>query len=216
MPASMLPCPRRRGVRVALAAALVLAVVWPEAASAQPSSVSERAQAQMAAGAQAQVAATFDEPQVVAERARLEAGAAGPQDSAGRPITDMAGFGVRWWARHGRADFGVGVGTVAFVDPADGVGPPVAWRGALPTFTLGWRYHVAPDAAVYADATGARGLAAAASPELYNTKVGVEWQPAKSRFGFEGRSLGIQLQSGYRMSLRARKGGLGVYFRGKF
>jgi len=192
-----------------LMAGAALAWAWPDAASAQEESLSERVQAQAAAGP--------DAPQLVAERSWLDTAQAGPQDSTGRPITDTAGFSVRWWARHGRAGFGVGLGTVAFVDAGgDGAGPPAALRGAVPTFTLGWRYSVSPDAAVYADATGARGLAAAASPELYNTKVGMEWQPAKSRFGFEGRSLGVQLQSGYRMSLRARKGGLGVYFRGKF
>jgi hypothetical protein len=206
MPAPTLPAPRRRGLRVALPAALALAWAWPDAASAQEP---------LPEGVQVALSAEPAAPQVVAERGWLEAegGSAGPQDSTGRPLTDMTGVSVRWWSRHGRAGFGVGVGTVAFVDSAaDGA----ALRGAVPTFTLGWRYRVSPDAAVYADATGARSLAAAAAPELYNTKVGMEWQPAKSRFGFEGRSLGIQLQSGYRMSLRARKGGLGVYFRGKF
>jgi hypothetical protein len=210
MPAPTLSAPRRRGLRAALPAALVLAWAGPDAAAAQEP---------LPEGVQVGLGAEPAPPQVVAERTWLEAeaGNAGPQDSTGRPITDMTGVGVRWWARHGRAGFGVGVGTVAFMDPAaDGARPPAALRGALPTFTLGWRYRVSPDAAVYADATGARSLAAAAAPELYNTKVGMEWQPARSRFGFEGRSLGIQLQSGYRMSLRARKGGLAIYFRGKF
>jgi len=89
-------------------------------------------------------------------------------------------------------------------------------RLSLPTVTVGVRYAVSGETAVYADATSARDLIANAAPGLYNTKVGMEWQPAKSRFGFEGRSLGIQLQSGYRMSLRVKSGGLGISFRGNF
>jgi hypothetical protein len=189
-----------------VAAAAALAWLWPDTAGADEAP-SERWRSE----------GEIRAPQVVAERAWLQPGAAGPQDASGRPITDLTGFSYRWWARHGRANIGIGLGTVAFVDPgADASGLPGALRGAVPTFTVGWRYRVSPQAAVYADATSAHSLVAAVSPDLYNTKVGVEWQPAKSRFGFEGRSLGVQLQSGYHMSLRARKGGIAVYFRGKF
>ena len=107
--------------------------------------------------------------------------------------------------------------TQLFVAPPTPDGSGVGGlRGAVPAVTVGMRYRVSSEAAVYADATSARSLAADAAPGLYNTKVGMEWKPAKSKFGLEGRSLGIQLQSGYRMSLRLRSKGIGVYFRGKF
>jgi hypothetical protein len=153
-------------------------------------------------------------PRVTTERSFVLPGGAAPLDPSGRPYTDMSGVTVRFWSRHGRSHLGVGVGTVGFVAPSlDGAVP---LRSALPTVTVGVRYAISGETAVYADATSARDLIANAAPGLYNTKVGMEWQPAKSRFGFEGRSLGIQLQSGYRMSLRIKSGGLGIYFRGNF
>jgi hypothetical protein len=151
---------------------------------------------------------------VTTERSFVLPGPATPLDPSGKPYTDTGGVTVRFWSRHGRSNLGVGVGTVGFVAPsADGA---LTLRNAWPTLTVGVRYAVSGETAFYADATSARDLLASASPGLYNTKVGMEWQPAKSRFGFEGRSLGVQLQSGYRMSFRIKSGGLGVYFRGNF
>ena len=158
-------------------------------------------------------------PQITTERAWLQPGSATPQDASGRPYGEMAGVSYRWWAREGmhqhrtRRRYGrlPRAGWRTSGDATTG-----ALRGAVPTVTFGMRYRVSGETAVYADATSARALATDAAPGLYNTKVGMEWQPAKSRFGFENRSLGIQLQSGYRMSLRVKSGGLGVYFRGKF
>jgi len=162
----------------------------------------------------AAVEATWRAPRVTTERSFVSPESAAPLDPSGRPFTEMSGVTVRWWSRHGRSNLGVGVGTVGFVAPSPDGALPL--RGALPTVTVGVRYAVSGETAVYADATSARDLLASASPGLYNTKVGMEWQPAKSRFGFEGRSLGIQLQSGYRMSFRVKRGGLGIYFRGSF
>ena len=165
-----------------------------------------------------QVSRDMGEPQVTIERAWLQSGAAAPVDAQGRPLADMAGVSVRWWSRHGRSNVGLGFGTVGFVAPGleDHGQASGSLRAAVPALTVGWRYRVSNGTAVYADATGARSLAMDASPGLYNAKVGMEWQPAKSRLGFENRSLGIELQSGYRMSLRVKSGGLGLYFRGKF
>lgn len=158
--------------------------------------------------------AAWRAPRVTTERSFVLPGGAAPLDPSGRPYTDMSGVTVRWWSRHGRSNLGVGVGMIGFVAPSPDGAVPL--RSALPTVTVGVRYAVSGETAVYADATSARDLIANAAPGLYNTKVGLEWQPAKSRFGFEGRSLGIQLESGYRMSFRLKSGGLGIYFRGNF
>lgn len=155
-------------------------------------------------------------PRVTFERAPLVGGAAPALDRQGRELNEVAGVSVRWWSRHGRADVGVGVGTLGLV-PRPDAASGATLLDARPTVTLGWRYRLNGEAAVYADATGVRSLAGdAGMPGIVNTKVGLEWKPATSRFGFEHRSLGIQLQSGYRMSLRVRGGGLGVYLRGQF
>jgi hypothetical protein len=190
--------------RIALA---IIASGMPAVAAADDEDVSlgERA---------APAEAAWRAPRVTIERSFVLPSSAAPLEPSGRPYNDMSGVTVRWWSRHGRSNLGVGVGTVGFIAPSPDGAVPL--RSALPTVTLGVRYAVSGETAVYADATRARDFAADAAPGLYNTKVGMEWQPAKSRFGFEGRSIGIQLQSGYRMSFRVKSGGLGIYFRGNF
>jgi hypothetical protein len=198
----------------ALLVAAIAAAGWSGAAAAADEDGSSLVERTTTAAVEP---GAWREPRVTTERSFVPPGStAAPLDATGRPYSEMSGVSVRWWARQGRSNFGLGlgVGTVGFVGTAiDGAVP---LRSAMPTVTVGVRYAVSGETAVYADATSARELAANAAPGLYNTKVGMEWQPAKSRFGFEGRSLGIQLQSGYRMSLRVKSGGVGVYFRGKF
>lgn len=136
----------------------------------------------------------------------------------GRAATDLAGVDYRLWMTRGRTGIGVGIGTLGYVQPSpDGrIDGPVHLTGAAPTLSVGVRMRMTPESSVYADATGARGFRANPDAGYVNTKVGVEWKPAKSRFGFEGGRLALQLDSGYKLSLRARKGGIGVYLRGQF
>jgi hypothetical protein len=140
------------------------------------------------------------------------------QLSDGRAATDLAGVDYRLWMTRGRAGIGVGVGTLGYVQPsADGrIDGPVHLTGAMPTLSVGVRMRMTPESSVYADATGSRGFRADPDAGFVNTKVGVEWKPAKSRFGFEGGRLALQLDSGYKLSLRARKGGIGIVLRGQF
>lgn len=156
-------------------------------------------------------------PRVTFERARLAPDAPPALDRQGRELYELAGVSVRWWSRHGRSDLGFGVGTLGFVPRPEVPGSTTTLLAPMPTVTLGWRYRVSGDTAVYADATGVRSWAGdGPMPGIVATKVGLEWKPARSRFGFEHRSIGFELQSGYRMSLRAKGGGLGVYLRGQF
>lgn len=155
-------------------------------------------------------------------------------DAFGRPYTEMGGVSYRWWLRRGRTDVGVGFGTLGYlVSPVEGLavnphslvyaGPhaqvyagPHTLAHVAPTVTLGWRYQVNERSVVFADALQARPVYADDRSELYSTKVGMEWKERKSRFGFEKGALGVQFDSGLRMSLRARKGGVGVYLRSQF
>jgi len=142
----------------------------------------------------------------------------GAQTLDGRPVTELAGVDYRLWWSSGRTGVAVGVGTVSLVMPQlhDAADAPRRLGATAPTVTVGLRYRMSPRSAVYADAAGMHGFGDDIHAAHINTRVGLEWKPATSRFGFEHRSFGLQLDSGYRLSLRARSGGLALYLRGKF
>ena len=52
--------------------------------------------------------------------------------------------------------------------------------------------------------------------EAYVSKVGIEWKPAESKVNFLREGLGIRLDGNDRMTVRLRKGVLGVYMQRKF
>ena len=135
-------------------------------------------------------------------------------DPYGRPLYELGGIGYRWWVRHGRAELGLGIGTVGYlVAPIDApAGTPQALLHGASTVTIGWRWSVGERSLLYADASGMRRYGA----DLVQAKVGVEWKARTSRLGFERGALGVRFDSGYRMSLRAKRGGLGVYLRSQF
>ena len=151
--------------------------------------------------------------QVSADSASLRANAA----TAGAS-TELVGVSYRWWVSHGRSDVGVGVGTLGYrVTPFGALADdPRISTGAAPMVSVAWRYRVSEQSVLHADASSARGLAANGG-DGYFTKIGVEWKAKpESRLGLDGSSLGLQLDSGLRMSMRLKKGGVGFYLRSKF
>ena len=151
--------------------------------------------------------------QVSADAALLRANAA-----AAGASTQLVGVSYRWWVSHGRADVGVGIGTLGYrVTPFGALSDdPRISTGAAPMVSVAWRYRVSDQSVLHADASSARGLAVNGG-DGYFTKIGVEWKAKpESRWGLDGSSLGLQLDSGLRMSMRLKKGGVGFYLRSKF
>jgi len=157
-------------------------------------------------------------PEVSTVRARLLPAGPAPLASDGRLMSELAGVNYRVWVSSGRADMGVGLGALGHVVPPPfrRIEEPVALAGASPTLSVGLRYRVTSESAVYADASGAYGIGADPNANYLNTKVGMEWKPAKHGVGFERGSIGIHFDSGYRLSVKPRHGGLGLYLRGQF
>ncbi|HEX6361483.1 MAG TPA: hypothetical protein VFZ93_00895, partial [Albitalea sp.] len=85
-----------------------------------------------------------------------------------------------------------------------------------PTVSVGMRYRMTRESVVFADASGVRAWPPDAGGGYLRTNVGIDWKPANSRFGFDRGMLGIHFDSGYRLSFRPRRDGLGVYLRGQF
>lgn len=123
----------------------------------------------------------------------------------------------RWWVSRGASNFGVGVGALGYVVPPTEPGGAQALAYSSSVLTLGWRYQVDDHSTVFADASGARRFDADTN-DRYSTKVGVAWKARSNKFGLDGasRSVAFQLDSGYKMSLRVRRNGVGLYVKGQF
>ena len=138
-------------------------------------------------------------------------------DVYGRPLVELGGVTYRWWVQRGHANFGLGVGTVGHIVASPDAGGGESFSPGSSVLTLGWRYQVNERSTLFADASGQRALNETGA-DSYSTKVGVEWKGRSSRFGLDGaaRSLAVRLDSGYRMSVKVRRNGVGVYVKGQF
>ncbi len=137
-------------------------------------------------------------------------------DAQGRPFAQSAEFMLHRWVNAGRAALGVGVGAIGMM-PAGGA----QWTNFSPLVSVGARYRMAREATLYADASRLAPQPVAAAygeQETVRTRVGLEFKGVNTArsLGLERGAIGMQLQSGYRLQLRPRKGGVAVYLRGQF
>ena len=137
--------------------------------------------------------------------------------AAGATRAELSEISRRWWLSHERADIGVGLGTAAYIVPAgDARDGQSTFRNAVAALSVGMRYRVSPESAVYADASNAPGLYGKGS-DAYSAKVGVEWHGVpRTGWGFMQGGVGLRMDSGKTMTMRVKGGGLGVYLRSKF
>ena len=77
------------------------------------------------------------------------------------------------------------------------------------------RYRTSERAAFFADASGVRGLALDGGGVVVG-KVGMEFKVAQSRWSVAYGGLGLSLAGDTRMTLRLRKGGLGLSMHSAF
>lgn len=164
------------------------------------------AAASRATGSDVAVSSSFE---LNAVNSRLQPAAAGETRAA-----ELAGINARLWITQGRADVGVGLGSLGYVVPSGDGLRTVA--GAVPSVSIGMRYRMTPQHLLFADASGARGLGLDPTATVVSTKLGVEWKPARSTLGFEHGAIGMQLDSGFRLSLKSRRGGPALYLRNSF
>jgi hypothetical protein len=154
-----------------------------------------------------------------AEDVRLVPSGSGLLAPDGTAIQRLAAIDVRWRLQRGPASLRWGIGTLVPLHPASDVllqpdgAPPLPLASTL---SVGMSVRMTGQSALYADASGAMGLSNEPGLGYMRTKVGLEWKPAKSRLGLDEGRVGIQFDSGYRLSLRLRRGGVGVYLRGQF
>lgn len=172
----------------------------PEPAVAAAAAVSAAA----ARGAEGDVAVALARPAIGSSATPYLTGAIEPSAPA---------LQLRWWVRRGAADVGIGLGLGPSLDTSSpGLAGPMVAR---PGLSLGWR-GARGHTLLYADA-GPLAAPLSGAPGAIGARVGVEWAPAKALpMGLDKGLLGVRLDSGYRLSVRPRRGGLAFYVRGQF
>jgi hypothetical protein len=129
----------------------------------------------------------------------------------------LVGQSYRYSLQRGPVDIGVRFATPASSgrpQDARGFEPSAApYQSQLPAISLGLQRGSGPQ--------WERGslLERATNPsrgENYSSKVGVEWKPAESQVHFLREGLGLRLDGNDRMTVRLRKGVVGIYMHRKF
>lgn len=136
-----------------------------------------------------------------------------------RPPVAVSQLTQRWWLTRGRADVGMGLGTLVesrlgLAAPGVPDGPAATSLAPTSLLIVGMRYRTTDRSVLYADAVRWRGVAGENS--ALQAKVGVEFKSAQSRWNVAYSGLGMQLASDTKMTLRLRKGGLNVVMRRAF
>jgi hypothetical protein len=135
--------------------------------------------------------------------------------------SELSELNYRWWLSRGRVGVGLGLGTVTYgLSPTRGLpgvfgdeSSTVLVTGTV--LTLGMRYRTSAHSVLFADAAGVRGLGLERGDAVVG-KVGVDFKLAQSRWNVSYGGLGMGLAGDTRMTLRLRKGGLGLYMRSSF
>ena len=130
------------------------------------------------------------------------------------PSGAATGGGYRWSLTRGAIDLGVRFDArPAAAHPADARFDSAAPPGStLPALSLGVQSVSADPGATSSLADRALGTAAAVP---YVSKLGLEWKPASSRV-FVNQGLGLRLAGDDRLTMRLRKGLLGIYMKRDF
>ncbi|MEP7099709.1 MAG: hypothetical protein ABI781_04325 [Burkholderiales bacterium] len=130
-------------------------------------------------------------------------------------------LGYRWWMSTGRVDLGLGLGSLTYGTRPTGSLPGLGSEGASSVLasgtvmTVGMRYRSTPTSTLYADASGVRGHGFDGGEAVVG-KVGIEFKAAQSRFNINYGGLGLRLAGDTRMTLRVKRGGLGIFMRSAF
>ena len=128
---------------------------------------------------------------------------------------ELAGRSYRWSLSRGALDLGLRFDAPRSATHAASLGAPPSPVGAeLPAISLGWRLR-GPGHGPSAGTLLERAMESARA-ESYGSKIGVEWKPAEPEINFLREGLGIRLEGNNRMTVRLRKGMLGIYMHRKF
>ena len=150
----------------------------------------------------------------IASAGQIESAVASPP-TRWASSAELVGRSYRWSLSRGALDLGMRFDAPRSATQAANLGAPLSPVGTeLPALSLGWRLPAsgrAPSAGTLLERAmeSARG-------ESAGSKIGVEWKPAEPQINFLREGLGIRLEGNDRMTVRLRKGMLGIYMHRKF
>lgn len=132
--------------------------------------------------------------------------------------TDMTELSYRRWASAGRASVGLGFGSITLTERA--IGTPL--RDTAPTavasgsvMMLGLHYRASETSSFYADASRVSGLGLNSDDQVVG-KVGMEFKAARSQWNVAYGGLGFRMAGDARMTVKLRRGGVGLFMRSAF
>ena len=147
---------------------------------------------------------------------------AGSEPSAPGLRNESSEMAYRWWVSSGRADLGLGLGAVALTTRPTGAIPGLVNAGGSTVvasgtvLTLGMRYRTSAQSSFFADASSWRGNGLDNNDGGVAGKVGLEFKSAQSRFNIAYGGLGMRLTGDSKMTVRLRRGGLGLFMHRAF
>jgi len=136
--------------------------------------------------------------------------------------TDLNELTYRRWTSAEGAGFGIGVGSVALIDRPSSAAlggrlgdAPSATLASGTVLMLGLRFKASERSSLYADASRLHGLGLDGDERVVG-KVGIEFKAAQSRWNIAYGGLGLRLAGESRMTVKLRRGGIGVFMRREF
>jgi len=137
-----------------------------------------------------------------------------PTASRWSSSAELSGGQYRWSASRGNLDLGMNVvvrqNGRPFDFQSDAPGPLLP---TLPTLSVGLRRDAQAPATASSLLERSTGAASSVS---YVSRIGLQWKPPQSQVNFIREGLGIRLDGDNRMTVRLRKGVVGVYMQRKF
>ncbi len=137
--------------------------------------------------------------------------------------SDLTEVTVQRWTNRGRAEVGLGVGSIGLVNRStglltgqslDGAGTATATGTVL---MLGMRYRATENSSFYADASHVRGLGNGLDGEdRIVSKVGMEFKSAQSNWKIAYGGFGFRLAGDARMTVKLRRSGVTLMMRRAF
>lgn len=134
--------------------------------------------------------------------------------------TDLTELSYRRWASSGRASVGIGFGSITLTDRPVGTAP---LRDTAPTaiasgsvMMLGLHYRATDSSSFYADASRVSGLGGSGDDPQVVGKVGMEFKAARSQWNVAYGGLGFRMAGDARMTVKLRRGGVGLFMRSAF